>query len=100
MVTEVLDLPEVVTVSDQKEAVQEELPWNVILYNDDFHSFDQVILQVQKATGVSLERATEITLEAHLKGRAVCYTGPLERCEHVATVLRQIELTAEIERAS
>jgi ATP-dependent Clp protease adaptor protein ClpS len=97
MSAEVLDLPEVETISD--EATQIDLPWNVILYNDDFHSFDEVILQVQKATGVSLERAAEITLEAHLKGRAVCFTGPLERCEHVSAILRQIELTVEIERA-
>lgn len=97
MGTDVLDLPEVETISE--EATQVDLPWNVILYNDDFHSFDEVILQVQKATGVPLQRAAEITLEAHLKGRAVCFTGPLERCEHVAAVLRQIELTVEIERA-
>ena len=98
MSTKVLDLPEVETLSD--ETTQPDLPWNVILYNDDFHSFDEVILQVQKATGVSLERATEVTLEAHLKGRAVCFTGPLERCEHVVAILQQIELTAEIERAA
>ncbi|MBI3805557.1 MAG: ATP-dependent Clp protease adaptor ClpS [Nitrospirae bacterium] len=97
MSTEVLDLPEVETISDAKNEVEEELPWNVILYNDDLHSFDEVILQVQKATGVALERAVEITLEAHLKGRAVCYTGLLERCEHVAAVLQQIGLTVEIE---
>ncbi len=98
MSTEVLDLPEVETISE--EATQIDLPWNVILYNDDFHSFEEVILQVQKATGVSLDRAAEITLEAHLKGRAVCFTGPLERCEHVAAILRQIELTVEIEKTT
>lgn len=93
----VLELPDVETISD--EATEVDLPWNVLLFNDDFHSFDEVILQVQKATGASLQRATEVTLEAHTNGRAVCFTGPLERCEHVAAVLRQIELTVEIERA-
>lgn len=95
---DVLDLPEVETISE--EAIQIDLPWNVILYNDDSHGFDEVILQVQRATGVSLERAAEITLEAHLKGRAVCFTGSLERCEHVLDILRQIDLTAEIDRAA
>jgi len=97
MGTEILDLPEIETISD--EETKAEPPWIVILYNDDFHSFDEVIFQVQKATGASLEQATEITLEAHTKGRAVCFTGPLERCEHVAAVLRQIELTVEIEQS-
>lgn len=98
MGADVLDLPEVETVTE--EATRVDPPWNVLLYNDDFHSFDEVILQVQKATGISLERAVEITLEAHTQGRAVCFTGPLERCEHVAAVLRQIELTVEIEKAA
>ena len=82
-----------------EEKTQEDLPWNVILFNDDVHSFDEVVLQVQRATGASLDRAVAVTMEAHTRGRAVCYTGPLERCEHVAAVLRQINLTVEIDRS-
>ncbi len=100
MGTDVLDLPKVEILSKEKEITEIDLPWKVILFNDDLHSFDEVILQVQRATGVSLTRATEITLEAHSKGRAVCFTGPLERCEHVAAILQQIRLTVEIERAT
>jgi ATP-dependent Clp protease adaptor protein ClpS len=96
MSPQTLERPDTLTESEEK--TEPDLPWNVILYNDDHHSFEAVILQVQKATGVSLERAYEITVEAHSKGRAVCYTGPLERCEHVADVLRQIKLTVEIEK--
>lgn len=97
MAPQVLEVPDIQT--EQEEKTKQDLPWNVILYNDDFHSFEEVVLQVQKATGVSQERAFAVTMEAHTKGRAVCYTGPLERCEHVAAVLRQIKLTAEIDRS-
>ena len=96
MSPQTLERPDILTELD--EETQPDLPWNVILYNDDHHSFDAVIFQVQKATGVSLERAYEITMEAHHKGRAICYTGPLERCEHVADILRQIQLTVEIDQ--
>lgn len=96
MSPQTLERPDVLTQADEK--INPDLPWNVILYNDDHHSFEEVILQVQKAIGSSLERAYEITMEAHAKGRAVCYTGPLERCEHVAEVLRQIALKVEIDR--
>jgi len=74
-------------------------PWNVILYNDDYHSFDEVVLQVQKATGYSEERAAEITYEAHTEGRAVAFTGDKDECKRVATVLREIRLQVEIDEA-
>jgi ATP-dependent Clp protease adapter protein ClpS len=74
-------------------------PWVAILYNDDWHPIDEVVLQVQKATGCSLEEATHITLEAHTTGRAVAYTGTLDECEKVINVLRAIQLQAEVDKA-
>ncbi len=71
-------------------------PWQVILYNDDIHTFDEVIHQVQKATGCSLLQATQITMEAHFKGKAVAYKGGFEECHRVAGVLREIGLIVEI----
>lgn len=72
-------------------------PWKVLLYNDDWHSFDEVVFQVQKATGYSLERAEQITHEAHATGRAVAYAGEKEACKRVAAVLREIRLQVEID---
>ena len=74
-------------------------PWIVILYNDDHHSVDEVVFQVQKATGCSLEKAVGITLEAHTRGRAVAYEGTQQDCEKAAAVLRQIRLQVETDRA-
>lgn len=71
-------------------------PWQVILYNDDIHTIDEVILQVQKATGCSVTRATQITLEAHFKGKAVAFAGEFDACYRVAGVLREIGLIVEI----
>ncbi len=64
-------------------------PWKVVLYNDDIHSFDEVILQVQKATGYSLLEATQITLEAPFKRKAVAYPGEFIGCNKVAGILRE-----------
>ena len=73
-------------------------PWNVILYNDDFHSMDEVVRQVQKATGCSLETAAAITVEAHNSGRAICYSGSLEECTKAANILKEISLHVEIDQ--
>ncbi|MFZ5862032.1 MAG: ATP-dependent Clp protease adaptor ClpS [Nitrospirota bacterium] len=74
-------------------------PYRVILYNDDVHGFDDVVRQVQKATGVATEEAFAITLHAHETGRAVCYAGSLDSCEKVAEILREIALHVEIDQA-
>ncbi|MBI2932386.1 MAG: ATP-dependent Clp protease adaptor ClpS [Planctomycetes bacterium] len=82
-----------------EHVVQPRRPWQVILFNEDRHTFDEVILQVQKATGCNLEEATRITWTAHTDGQAVCFSGPLERCEIVAAKLQEIRLNVSIERA-
>ena len=84
---------------EERSDTRQEGPWIVILYNDDYHGFDEVILQVQKATGCSLGDAVAITEEAHVTGRAIAYAGYCEECERVAGVLRQIRLQVETDRA-
>lgn len=74
-------------------------PWVVILYNDDWHPMDQVVFQLQKATGCSLEQAHWIMLEAHMTGRAVAYTGAYEECNRVLAILLEIRLQVELDRA-
>lgn len=75
-------------------------PWNVILINDDWHTFEEVIFQLVKATGCTVEQAQAIAWEAHALGEALCYTGPRERCELVASILEEIELAVRLEAAS
>lgn len=73
----------------------EDGPWVVILYNDDWHPFDEVVAQVMKATGCSMARAYSVTVEAHVQGRAIALTASREECERAAAILRQIRLQVE-----
>lgn len=72
-------------------------PWKVILYNDNIHSFDEVILQLIKAIGCSTQKAENIAFEAHTRGKAIAFSGAFEECFRVAGVLREIQLIVEIE---
>src|ERR1700687_150570 len=56
-------------------------PYNVILENDDDHSFEWVMGVLIKALGYTAERAFELTHQAHRQGRAVVWTGPKEVAE-------------------
>jgi len=62
-------------------------PHNVILFNDNVHSFDQVIGQIVKAIKCNAAHASALAMEAHSKGQAIVFVGGLERCELVESIL-------------
>lgn len=72
------------------------LPYKVILYNDNIHTFDEVIVQVSKATGCSEARAEEIAWEVHTKGKSVVYDGEMIECLRVSSVLEEIALHTQV----
>lgn len=71
--------------------------YRVILYDDDHHGQDEVAAQLQKATEYSMLKCWAIMMEAHSKGRAICYHGTREKCHQVAKVLREIRLQCEVD---
>jgi len=74
-------------------------PWVVVLYDDDWHSVDEVVRQLQKATNYSLERALAVVEEVQRAGKSVAYTSSLSDCEAVAGILQAIDLTVELDRS-
>ena len=80
---------------DVAEVVQE--PAKVILYNDEVHTFDEVIGQIIKATRCDLAKAEALTWEVHNTGKALVYTGEMIKCMQVSSVLEEIDLMTEIE---
>lgn len=87
------------TETDVDVAAEDRLasPWRVILYNDDIHAFEEVIIQLIKATRCSIAEAEEIAWKAHTQGKAKAYEGSFEDCFRVQGVLREIQLVTEIE---
>lgn len=73
-----------------------DFPWHVILFNDDVHTFDEVIHQLVKATGCSVATAESHAWDVHTKGKATVYEDELEPCLKVQGVLREIELVTEV----
>lgn len=88
---------------DVDVAVEEEAeeriatPWRVILYNDEIHTFEEVIHQVMKATGCSAEQAERHAWTVHTEGKDCVYEGDFEECFRVQGILREIQLVTEIE---
>ena len=68
----------------------------VVLYNDDWHSFDEVIVQLMKATQCTFEQARDFSFEVHVKGKAIVYNGSMAGCLKVSSILEEIALNTQI----
>lgn len=68
----------------------------VMLFNDEYHSFEEVIAQLQKAIRCSFEVARSLTFEVHVKGKAMVFEGALIDCLRVSSVLEEIALHTQI----
>jgi ATP-dependent Clp protease adaptor protein ClpS len=82
---------------EQSEEVLPQEPAKVILFNDEVHSFDEVIGQLMKATRCSQSKAEALAWEVHTNGKAVVYSGELIRCMEVSGILEEIQLMTQIE---
>lgn len=57
-----------------KPAVQQPRLWNVVLLNDDHHSYEYVIELTQRLFGHAKEHGYKIAKAVDAQGRAVCMT--------------------------
>ena len=68
----------------------------LILFNSS-HFWDEVVKQIQKATGYDIQHCEQIAMIAHTKGKAVVMSGDVEKLFPVEIVLKEIGLQTEIE---
>ena len=83
---------------DPKEARTGGYGARTILFNDEFHTFQEVANQLMKAIRCTHSEGMAIANVVHTTGSAVVYSGPLERCEAVAMTLEEIALKVKVER--
>ncbi len=68
----------------------------VVLYNDDWHTFDEVIYQLIKAVHCNYEKAREHAFEVHVKGSSIVFSGSIKDCLRVTSILEEIALNTQI----
>lgn len=89
--------PEVEEVEQEEADEGTDDPWFVILFNDEVHTFEEVIGQLIKATGCSRGKAEDLAWTVHSEGKATVYEGTFEECFEVQSVLKEIQLVTEIQ---
>lgn len=61
--------------------VDPDIPWIVLVWNDPINLMSYVTFVFQKLFGYSREKATQLMLDVHHKGRAVVSSGSREKAE-------------------
>jgi ATP-dependent Clp protease adaptor protein ClpS len=70
--------------------------WYVDLFNDDIHTFEEVITQLMKATACTQGKAEDLAWTVHREGKAPVFEGDLPGCLRVVSVLGEIGLVTQI----
>ena len=89
--------PEVEELEEEDDGTGSDDPWFVVLFNDEVHTFEEVIGQLVKATGCSRGKAEALAWTVHNEGTATVYEGTFEECFEVQSVLKEIQLVTEIQ---
>jgi ATP-dependent Clp protease adapter protein ClpS len=81
---------------DVAEEITVGLECRVVLFNDDWHTFDEVIFQLIKAISCSYEKARAHAFEVHVKGKSIVFNGQMKDCLKVSSILEEIALNTQI----
>jgi ATP-dependent Clp protease adaptor protein ClpS len=70
---------------------------HIIVYNDDFNTFDWVIQCFMEICNHTQEQSEQLSLLIHFKGKATVKTGPLDTLKPMKDALVDRGLSAVIE---
>jgi ATP-dependent Clp protease adaptor protein ClpS len=76
-----IERPATSTEIDQSTDLAPDSPWVVLVWNDPINLMSYVTFVLQKLFGYSLQKATELMLDVHYKGKAVVSSGTREKAE-------------------
>jgi ATP-dependent Clp protease adaptor protein ClpS len=79
------------------EVVLPDTPWVTIVWNDPVNLMSYVAYVFQKHFGYSKEKATELMLDVHQKGKAVVSNGTREEMERDVTAMHGYGLWATMQ---
>ena len=85
---ELVDISEITRIVDQK---------NLVVFNDDFNTFDHVIDSLIKVCSHNPIQAEQCTFIVHYKGKCDVKKGDYDTLEPMCTALLDRGITAEIQ---
>ena len=65
----------------KKDKSKKEPRFHVILWNDDVHTYEYVIIMLHSVFGYPVEKGFQLAREVDTRGRAIVFTSSLEQAE-------------------
>ncbi len=87
------------TIKEKEKTIRDDdidILRKLILFNSN-HFWDDVVLQLQKATGFDIIQCEQIAIIAHTTGKAVVKSGSYQELKKIDDVLKEISLITKIE---
>lgn len=87
------------TLTELKEDVSLDVPWNVVVHDDPVNLMGYVTMVLMKIFGYPENRAAAMMLEVHKRGRSVVWSGEREKAEFYVQQLQAHQLKTSLEKA-
>lgn len=89
--------PDILEKAKNKILVSEEAPLSIVLYNDDFNTFEFVIETLINVCDHDELQAQQCTYLIHFKGKCAVKIGTYEKLKPICETLLNKGLSAQIE---
>ncbi|TBR43104.1 ATP-dependent Clp protease adapter ClpS [Marinomonas agarivorans] len=76
-------------LAPEKLELQPPSMYQVVLFNDDFTPMDFVVFVLQKFFNMDANKAQQVMLEVHTKGKGVCGIYPFDIAETKVAIVQQ-----------
>src|SRR5438876_7259770 len=76
-----ITLPRKAVKEQEEQKTKRQPPYNVVLLNDDDHSYDYVIAMLQQLFGYPVEKGFQMAKEVDTQGRVILLTTTKEHAE-------------------
>ncbi|MGI8602389.1 MAG: ATP-dependent Clp protease adapter ClpS [Verrucomicrobiales bacterium] len=92
----IIEIPKVSIETD----AELDRPWQVTVYNDPVNLMSYVTMVLMRVFGYPREKAEQMMLAVHLKGKCIVWTGEKERAELYLQQLHGYQLNAAVSQLS
>lgn len=94
-------LPDTEVLPELLEDEDSELdqPWHVIVFNDPVNLMSYVTMVIRRIFGYGKEKAEQMMLDVHQKGKCIVWTGGKERAELYVRQLQEHQLLCSMKKA-
>ena len=72
--------------------------WALVLFNDDFNSFEHIIEKLIQILKISIKEAASFAGEAHVNGRAYIKEGEFEELTALHEEFGKYNITTDVEK--